>query len=188
MDSKVISDRRLLVVCLLLLACLSFQVIDVKGMDKHKTLNEPFQSSFHNLKHSPCVTLYNRVGRIGCGTVDRDAQSGPIYYYDGNNGVPDDGENFVAVIEEYQMTAEIVNTLLSSNVNGNLKGIMVLNGTDTDESNEHASPGPIYPLGYGTPSEGISYGYNDYAWNANGDGLIHNDLYGVPMIYINEYD
>jgi len=188
MDSKVISDRRLLVVCLLLLACLSFQVIDVKGMDKHKTLNEPFQSSFHNLKHSPCVTLYNRVGRIGCGTVDRDAQSGPIYYYDGNNGVPDEGENFVAVIEEYHMTAEIVNTLLSSNVNGNLKGIMVLNGTDTDESNEHASPGPIYPLGYGTPSEGISYGYNDYAWNANGDGLIHNDLYGVPMIYINEYE
>jgi nicastrin len=168
---------------------LSFQFVLVEGKDKHKTLNEPFQSSFHNLQHSPCVTLYNRAGRVGCGTVDREVQSGPIYYYDGSNGVPNDGQNFVAVIEEYQMTAEVINKLVSANSNGNLKGIMVLNGTDTDVSNsEYASPGPIYPLGYGTPSEGISYGDNDFAWNANGDGLIHSDLYGVPMVYINEYE
>ena len=174
----------------------SFQQLVVEGVDndsysnsdKHKTLNEPFQSSFHNLKHSPCVTLYNRAGRAGCGTVDREAQSGPIYYYDGSNGVPANGENYVAVIEEYYMTAEVINTLVSSNVDGNLKGIMVLNGTNTNESGEYASSGPIYPLGYGTPSEGISYGDNAFAWNANGDGLLHYDLYGVPMVYINEYE
>ena len=52
----------------------------VEGRDKHKSLNEPFQSSFHNLNHSPCVTLYHRAGRVGCGTVDRETQTGPIYY------------------------------------------------------------------------------------------------------------
>uniref|UniRef100_A0A7S4A9P3 Nicastrin n=1 Tax=Pseudo-nitzschia australis TaxID=44445 RepID=A0A7S4A9P3_9STRA len=156
--------------------------------NKHKSLNEPFQSTFHNLKHSGCTTLYNREGRTGCGTIDRESQSGPIYYYDGSNSVPEDGNDYVAVIEDYYMTAEVINKLVSSNVNGNLKGIMVLNGTDTNDSNEYASPGPKYPLGYGTPSEGISYGDNSYAWNANGDGLVHYDLYGVPMVYINEYE
>mmetsp|Transcript_90835 Transcript_90835/g.185068 ORF Transcript_90835/g.185068 Transcript_90835/m.185068 type:complete len:800 (+) Transcript_90835:70-2469(+) len=156
--------------------------------NKHQSLNEPFQSSFHNLKHSPCVTLYNRGGRTGCGTVDRETQKGPIFYYDGSSGVPSNREDFVAVIEEYQMTAEVINTLMSSNSNGNLKGIMVLNGTDANDLNEYASSGPIYPLGSGTPSEGVSYGDNTFAWNANGDGLIHYDLYGIPMAYINEYE
>jgi nicastrin len=156
-------------------------------MKKH-TINEPFQSSFHDLKHSPCVTLYNRYGRAGCGTVDRETQSGPIFYYDGSNGVPDNGEEYVAVIEEYLLTYEVINTLLSSNDNGNLKGIMVLNSTDTDQSSEYVSQGPKYPLGYGTPSQGISYGDNSFAWNSNGDGLVHYDMYGVPMVYVNEYD
>ena len=170
----------------LLLWAFSFHQFGVvEGADKHKTLNEPFQSAFHNLKHSPCVTLYNREGRVGCGTVDRETQSGPIHYFDGSNGVPD-GEDYVAVIEDFQMTAESINTLLSSNENGTLKGIMVLNGTSINESNEFYSPGPTYPLGYGTPSEGISYGDNSFAWNANGDGLVHTDLYGVPMVFVNE--
>eukprot|EP00537_Pseudo-nitzschia_pungens_P001159 CAMPEP_0172368850 /NCGR_PEP_ID=MMETSP1060-20121228/29602_1 /TAXON_ID=37318 /ORGANISM="Pseudo-nitzschia pungens, Strain cf. cingulata" /LENGTH=780 /DNA_ID=CAMNT_0013093587 /DNA_START=93 /DNA_END=2435 /DNA_ORIENTATION=+ len=158
------------------------------GTDKHESLNEPFQKTFHNLEHSACTTLYNRKGRSGCGTIDRESQAGPIFYYDGSNSVPSNGEDFVAVIEEYYMTAEIVSKLLSSNVNNNLKGIMVLNGTETNDSNEYPSPGPKYPLGYGTPSEGISYGDNSFAWNANGDGLVHFDLYGVPMVYINEYE
>jgi nicastrin len=159
----------------------------VEGYDKHTSLDEPFQSSFHNLVHSPCVTLYNRKGRAGCGTIDRETQSGPIYYYDGQNGVPSDG-TFVAVIEEYQLTANTINTLLSSNVDGNLKGILVLNGTEADDTNEYASPGPVYPLGYSTPSEGIAYGNNAFAWNAKGDGLIQFDLYGIPLVYINEYE
>lgn len=158
----------------------------VDATDKHTSLDEPFQSSFHHLQHSACVTLYHRNGRAGCGTIDRDTQAGPIYYYDGS-GVPN-GSDFVAVIEEYQLTAQVINSLLSSNANGNLKGIMVLNGTQADDTNEYASPGPIYPLGYSTPSEGISYGNNAFAWNAKGDGLIQYDLYGVPLVYINEYE
>ena len=165
----------------------AFSLAAVEGTDKHRSLNEPFQAAFHNLKHSPCVTLYNREGRAGCGTVDRETQSGPIMYYDGSSSVPS-GEDFVAVIEDFQMTLELVNTLLSANDNGNLKGIMVLNGTSINESNEFISSGPTYPLGYGTPSEGISYGDNSFAWNANGDGLVHADLYGVPMVYVNEED
>lgn len=156
------------------------------SFNKHKTLNEPFQSSFHDLKHSQCVTLYNRGGRAGCGTVDRETQSGPIFYYDGSNSLPND--DYVAVIEDFQMTAEVINTLVSSNGNGILKGIMVLNGTSINESNEFVSQGPKYPLGYGTPSEGISYGDNSFAWNSNGDGLVHYDLFGVPMAYINEHE
>lgn len=154
--------------------------------DMHTSLDEPFQSAFHSLKHSPCVTLYNRKGRSGCGTVDREAQSGPIYYYDGKSSVPQ--EAFVAVIEEYQLTSKTMNALMSNDANGNLKGVMVLNGTQADDTNEYASPGPIYPLGYSTPSEDISYGNNAFPWNAQGDGLIQYDLYGVPLVYINEYD
>lgn len=158
----------------------------VGAYDKHTSLDEPFQSSFHHLQHSACVTLYHRNGRVGCGTIDRETQAGPIYYYDGNS-VPS-GRDFVAVIEEYQLTAEVINSLLSSSSNGNLKGIMVLNGTQADDTNEYASPGPIYPLGTSTPSEGISYGNNAFPWNAKGDGLIQFDLYGVPLVYIKEYE
>jgi len=171
----------------LLLTFSSDQLSVVKATE-HKSLNEPFQSSFHNLKHSPCVTLYNREGRVGCGTVDRDTQSGPIFYYDGSNGVPGNGEDFVAAIEEYQMTVDVIKTLVSSSSNGNLKGIMVLNSTVENESSEFVSQGPKYPLGYGTPSQGISYGDNSFAWNSNGDGLVHYDLYGIPMVYVNEYE
>lgn len=171
----------------ILLVIFSSHVDGVGGSNKHdRSLNEPFQSAFHNLKHSPCVTLYNREGRTGCGTVDRDAQSGPLFYYNGT--FPRDGEDYVAVIEEYQMTSEVINKFLSTNVNGNLKGVMVLNGTSTEAPDNYASPGPIYPLGYGTPSEGISYGEYEFPWNSNGDGLIHSDLYGIPMVYINEYE
>jgi nicastrin len=154
--------------------------------DKHTSLDEPFQSSFHNLKHSPCVTLYNRKGRSGCGTADRDASAGPLYYYDGSSSSSPEGDH-VAVIEEYQLTSKVINTLVS-NGNGNLKGVMVLNGTQADDTNEYASNGPIYPLGYSTPSEGISYGNSAFAWNSKGDGLIQSDLYGVPLVYINEYE
>jgi nicastrin len=158
----------------------------VDAVDRHTSLDEPFQSSLHHLQHSACVTLYHRNGRVGCGTIDRDAQSGPIYYYDGN-GVPN-GREFVAVIEEYQMTSKVINTLLSSNINGNLKGIMVLNSTQVNDNKEYSSPGPIYPLGYSTPSQGISYGNNAFPWNAKGDGLIHSDLFGIPLVYIDEYE
>eukprot|EP00529_Nitzschia_sp_RCC80_P018365 CAMPEP_0113486902 /NCGR_PEP_ID=MMETSP0014_2-20120614/25235_1 /TAXON_ID=2857 /ORGANISM="Nitzschia sp." /LENGTH=808 /DNA_ID=CAMNT_0000380587 /DNA_START=130 /DNA_END=2556 /DNA_ORIENTATION=+ /assembly_acc=CAM_ASM_000159 len=159
---------------------------------QNRSIDEPFQSAFHNLKHSACVTLYNRFGRTGCGTADRDRSAGPIFYYGGGgssnsntNNMPD--SDHVAVIEEYQLTSQVVNNLISSG-KGNLKGIMVLNGTQADDTNTYASPGPIYPLGYSTPSEEISYGNSAFAWNPKGDGLNQYDLYGVPLVYVNEYE
>jgi nicastrin len=151
------------------------------------SLDQPFQSSFKNLKHSPCVTLYTRSGREGCGTVERDVQSAPVYYYDGKSQL-NPGSAFTAVIEEFQMTAELINNLVTSNVNGDLKGILVLNSTDSENTDDYYSPGPMYPLGYGTLSASLSYGDIQFPWNGNGDGLIQVDLFGIPMAYVNEWE
>lgn len=154
----------------------------------HQALDEPFQSSFYKLQHSPCVTLFHRNGRAGCGTTDREAQAGPIYYYDGSSKPPQDGSDFVAVLEEYSLTASVVSTLLNVNQNGNLKGILVLNSTYANDDGETHSPGSIYPNGYNTPSADIAYGNSQFAWNTYGDGLNLYDLYGVPMAYVNSYE
>eukprot|EP00934_Nitzschia_sp_Nitz4_P002391 Nitzschia sp. Nitz4//scaffold20_size174350//62996//65293//NITZ4_002094-RA/size174350-processed-gene-0.20-mRNA-1//1//CDS//3329541785//2386//frame0 len=154
---------------------------------KHTSLEEPFQSEFKNLDHYPCVTLYHRNGRVGCGTVDRETQSGPLFYYDGSSSPPN-GRTFVAVIEEYHLSADTMNTLISSNTNGNLKGVLVLNSTYANDENKYSSPGPQYPLGYSTPSADISYGNVQFPWNGNGDGLVQSDLYGIPMAYVDSQE
>ena len=159
----------------------------VSATSKSTSLDEPFQSSFKNLPHSPCVTLYYRNGRIGCGTTDRDVQTAPLFYYDGSSK-PESGVDFVAVIEEFAMKSSVISTLLADNANGELKGILVLNSTDSENGNDYASPGPQYPMGYGDPSAALSYGNIQFPWNGNGDGLILKDLYGVPMVYVNEWE
>lgn len=161
-------------------------IVGVAGNSKHTSLDEPFQSSFKSLDHSPCVTLYHRNGRAGCGSVEREPQSGPLYYYDGSSEPPYNS-SYVAVIEEYALSASTIDTLVSANT-GNLKGILVLNSTYANNENEYSSPGPIYPLGYSTPSADISYGNIQYPWNGNGDGLNQYDLFGVPLAYVNEQE
>lgn len=156
------------------------------AFSQHTSLDEPFQASLRKLQHSPCVTLYHRNGRAGCGALDREVQAGPLFYYDGSSSLPS-GDSFVAVVEEYNLSAETVSTLLGNN-NGYLKGILVLNSTYVNDENEYTSPGPKYPLGYSTPSADISYGNSQFAWNANGDGLNQYDLYGVPVAYVNGYE
>jgi nicastrin len=151
------------------------------------SLDEPFQSSFKNLPHSACVTLYHRNGRVGCGTIERETQSAPLFYYDGATKISQ-GTDFVAVIEEFSLTNDIISSLLSSNSYGNLKGILVLNSTDSNDDEQYSSPASMYPLGYGTPSAGLSYGNIQYPWNGNGDGLSLYDLFGVPMAYVNEWE
>ena len=171
------------------LATLSLVVGVSQAFSRHESLDEPFQSSsFYKLSHSPCVTLYHRNGRAGCGNTDRKVQSGPIFYYDGsssNNKPPNDGSDFVAVLEEYDLTAEAIDALLNGN---NLKGIFVLNSTYANDDGETHSPGSVYPNGYGTPSAGIGYGNIQFPWNSYGDGLNLYDLYGIPMAYINSYE
>jgi nicastrin len=165
---------------------------NANGLEKSESMDQPFQAStFKHLQHSPCVGLYHRNGRAGCGTVDRDIQSGPLHYHDGQT--PPEDTSYVAVLEEYRFTSKIISNLMA-NSGGLLQGILVLNGTVTgsdetylsDDMNTVASPGPIYPLGYSTPSADIAYGNTQYPWNGNGDGLNQYDLYGVPIVYVNE--
>jgi nicastrin len=152
-------------------------------------LDEPFQASFKNLPHSPCVTLYHRNGRIGCGTLDREGQSGPLVFYDGSTSISTQ-EKFVAVIEEKALSATTIKALLKYNTYGNLMGVLVLNSTDVEDEDldDWTSMGTQYPLGYGTPSAALTYGDNQFPWNGNGDGLIQYDLFGVPMAYVNGYE
>jgi nicastrin len=157
------------------------------GSSSSNSLDEPFQTSFKNLPHTPCVTLYHRNGRVGCGTLDRENQQAPLFYYDGSTKL-NQGTDFVAVIEEFALTKDIISGLLSSNSYGNLKGILVLNSTDSNEDDDYSSPGNMYPLGYGTPSAGLSYGNIQFPWNGNGDGLTAYDLFGIPMAYVNEWE
>eukprot|EP00339_Tiarina_fusa_P008844 CAMPEP_0117078572 /NCGR_PEP_ID=MMETSP0472-20121206/55412_1 /TAXON_ID=693140 ORGANISM="Tiarina fusus, Strain LIS" /NCGR_SAMPLE_ID=MMETSP0472 /ASSEMBLY_ACC=CAM_ASM_000603 /LENGTH=793 /DNA_ID=CAMNT_0004805395 /DNA_START=184 /DNA_END=2565 /DNA_ORIENTATION=+ len=158
---------------------------NVGALTKSTSLDEPFQDAFKNLEHSGCVTLYHRNGRSGCGTLDRETQSGPLYYYDGSSSLP--AQDFVAVIEEYQLSAETISGILAGG-SSYLKGILVLNSTNSNDDGEYSSPGPIYPLGYTTPSADISYGNIQFPWNGNGDGLNQYDVYGVPIVYINNED
>ena len=155
------------------------------------SLDQPFQSSFVHLEHSPCVTLYTRNGRIGCGTVEREAQAAPLVYFpftSQSNSKPTSA--FTAVVEEFQLTAETIQTLLKYNSENEnlLQGILVLNSTDSETTDDYISPASMYPLGYGTPSEALGYGNVQYPWNSNGDGLIEQDLFGVPMAYVHSWE
>lgn len=166
---------------------LGFFATPAGAQSKQSSLEEPFQDSFKNLEHSGCYSLYYRNGRAGCSTADRETQAGPLYYYDGSKSLPADYD-YVAVIEEFDLTKDTIDTIISSNSNNHLKGILVLNSTDSNDSSDYFSTGPMYPLGYGTPSANIGYGNIQFPWNGNGDGLNQYDIYGVPMAYINGWD
>ena len=171
---------------LLSTSLLAYSSSGVNGLTKSTSLDEPFQSAFKDLQHSGCVTLYNRNGRAGCGTVDRESESGPLFYYNSGSSSSfpsNDGQDFVAVIEEYQLSYETVASIMKAG-SSYVKGILVLNSTNVNNDGEFASQGPIYPLGYNTPSAGVSYGNIQFPWNNNGDGLVQQDMYGVPIAYI----
>jgi len=173
--------------------------IDNSGNQMH--FNIPFEDSFNSLDHAACVTLFHRKGRLGCGTEDRNLHVGKLVYYsyNQNNGAfPHLDENFVAVIEEYHMTANTINALMgsindSNNANqkqGIIKGILFLNSTGVDENRDknYYSPAAQAPRGYGTPSQNLWYGNNRYQWNAKGQGLNMYDFYGIPMVYVPDSD
>ncbi|KAL3822337.1 hypothetical protein ACHAXA_002652 [Cyclostephanos tholiformis] len=92
------------------------------------TLNVPFNgATFESLPHFPCVTLYHRHGRSGCGTYGHDVQAGRLLHWtsvvvgeDGGEGdaevgvIADGGGSkptippYVAVIEEENYIADNV--------------------------------------------------------------------------------
>jgi nicastrin len=148
-------------------------------------LDEPFTSSFARLSHAPCVTLYYRNGRIGCGTESQDLQKGQLQYFDGT--LPESDEPYVAVMEDYDLSATSMNTLMAA-YGKKLQGVLVLNSTSNDNDKEftYRSPDTKYPLALNTPSQKLQYGYYKYAWNAQGEGLLQKDYFGLPMAYVIE--
>jgi nicastrin len=154
------------------------------------TFDQPF-NSLSDLKHAPCVSLFYRNGRMGCSTDDRSVEAGKLIYYQGS--FPNTQQDFVAVVEDYDLTAETVNSLLTAK-GGLLKGILVLNSTSTDASSKRGSSAQspsldrTMPQGYGSPSANVNYGYTMLKWNANGQGLLDYDLHGVPMAYVQDSD
>jgi len=145
------------------------------------TLDEPFQDSFESLSHFGCVTVFHRNGRVGCGTTERNVQTGALKYLGqhGDSSSNNDKEPYVMVMDESDMTSDNIDTILAQNQNGLLQGILVLNSTSEDMV---LSPDAQSPQGQNTPSSGVSN--SEYAWNPNGNGLINYDLYGTPMAYV----
>ena len=154
------------------------------------SLNKPFTASYSRLDHAACVSLFHRNGRIGCGTEERDVQVGRLEYFDGD--LPQIDQPYVAVMEEFMLNEASFKTLAyeQQNSGANLQGILVLNSTNYDGSEDasYRSPDATYPQGYGTPSEGINYGYYKYPWNANGENLLAYDFHGLPMAFVKNSD
>ena len=122
---------------------------------------------------------------MGCSTESRDAQTGELQFYDASVKFPLYNDPFVLVMAESDFTTTNVQIAVANNKWGLLKGILVLNSTDTGT---YTSPGPQAPQGRKTPSKNVNYGSFNYAWNSIGDGLYLQDLFGVPIAFLNEAD
>lgn len=151
-------------------------------------LNKPFSNSFAQLAHAPCTSLFTRNGRLGCSTPDRSLQSGKIVYFQGS--LLNSNEDYVMVMEEYHVTKQNM-AILAQGVSSNLQGILILNSTNymqnADSNDSHIySPEAQSPNGYNTPSANIND--DNYQWNANGQGILQNDYFGLPMVYVVDSD
>jgi nicastrin len=154
----------------------------------YAALDQPFTVSYSSLQHAPCVSLFHRNGRIGCGTEDHSVQVGRLMYYQGSIPDASDDGNYVAVVEDYDMVANTITTLIQDK-GGRLQGILVLNSTSTSNSKNGYtiySPESRTPQGYNTPSSQLNYGYIQYQWNSRGEDIISSDLFGVPIAYIKD--
>lgn len=149
------------------------------------SLDNPFQSALKKLPQKPCVSLFTRDGRIGCGTYSRDEMTGAMlewstlvnsdYYSDGT--VASSLPEFIAVVDEYEYNAATVEQIIASSDSTLLKGILVLNHTSSSSASlSYTSPASQYPRG------------DAYLWNPNGDDLLSKDMYGLPTAYVENAD
>lgn len=184
---------------MLLFMIVSFLTMCSIGSSADTSLDHPFTESFTKLSHAPCISLYYRNGRVGCGTEDHSVSIGELKYFDG--ALPQNQQSpYVILVEDYDLTAETLDTLSAAR-GGLLHGILVVNSTkDGDNSNSNAnskssqdtnvyySPDSRTPQGYDTPMVNLNYGYNAYPWNSKGENLFQYNLYGVPMAYVSDSD
>lgn len=146
-------------------------------------LSQPFTSSFHNLAHAPCVSLYTRDGKQGCGTSSRETQTGVLQLYQGEGSL---GTNkmdapYVALVPEELLSRDAIEDILSSNKKELLQGILVTNSSNVSE---FYSPAPRCPNGKRTPSQYLNYGNSAYGWNHYGDSLLQLNFKGVPLALV----
>jgi nicastrin len=163
-------------------------IIMIMSTVSYAALDQPFTVSYSSLQHAPCVTLFYRLGRIGCSTEDHDSkQIGKLIYYQGT--IPDkndrSNDQYVTLVEDYAMTSNTIKTLLQDK-GTRLKGILVLNSTSLNTGNTIYSTDTRTPQGTDTPSSLINYGYIQYPWNSRGEDILANNLYGIPIAYITE--
>eukprot|EP00586_Coscinodiscus_wailesii_P012929 CAMPEP_0172497068 /NCGR_PEP_ID=MMETSP1066-20121228/94780_1 /TAXON_ID=671091 /ORGANISM="Coscinodiscus wailesii, Strain CCMP2513" /LENGTH=725 /DNA_ID=CAMNT_0013269645 /DNA_START=26 /DNA_END=2200 /DNA_ORIENTATION=- len=156
-----------------------------------QTLNEPFQSEFNDLTHIPCVSLYTRNGRVGCGTSTRSTQSGRLLHYSATTGPAD---SYVSVIPGLEFTAETLEAVLTGDKYTTLAGVLVVNVTTTDDGSSGddsssssggvtiPSPAAAYPRGEDTPESQLTP--VSYPWNGAGDSLLYKDVHGTPIVWI----
>jgi len=177
------------------------------------SLNKPFNAAhFEALPHAPCVSLFHRTGRVGCGTFGHDVMTGRLLDWRSVADFSDstaaasaaaEGEKaapYVAVMDETYYTSENVAKLQSFATRyaagddygaveegGPLRGVLVLAANATSSSSSDASPAPLAPQGDTTPAAGLTVGPS-YEWNANdgGDGLTMVDFYGLPQVYVRD--
>jgi nicastrin len=185
----------------LVVVCFSIFMVVVsagnsKGSAATFSFDEPFQTSFSQLIHFPCTTLFTKNSRIGCGTESRQVQKGNILYfnYDGS-ALQDPGKDFVAVIEEADWTYESMKAFGKLE---HLQGILIVNSTNSQSSSSSSSssnnnnnivysPDSRTPQGYGTPSADITYGNINYAWNPKGENLLEQ-LIPYPVAFVADSD
>ena len=182
------------------------------------SLSQPFtKSHFDNVPHAACVTLYTRNGRIGCGTFDRSVQTGRIVSWtavvgnDNARKLSEEGTTtgttippYVAVVNEAEYTAETIAQLINYSegyssgdqygtveMGGPLRGVLVLaSSSSSRETNiDSSSPDSSSPQGENTPSTDLTVSPS-YEWNINnnGDGLLIENMYGLPTAYIYDGD
>ena len=138
------------------------------------SIDKPFQAkSLDRLTHVPCVTVYHRNGRIGCGTWTRDAATGVLARF--SSSLSSLEEKVVWVMTQDEFTSSNVKELVSELT----QGILVLNITSSTTS----SPAATTPNGAGTPAQDLAYDDN-VEWNPNGNGIESLDLYGTPTMYV----
>ena len=178
---------------LLLLSLNAVSIHLVVAASPSASLDQPFQGKFKldNL----CVSLFHRNGRIGCGTYSHDKMAGTLLHWSTLTSNVDYYSSlepllppFVAIIDEYEFTSDVVSQLTSMNANGKLlQGILVFNSTITSSESTYNNAAPVSPRGQNTPSYQLNPN-NDYEWNTNGDGLMVENLYGVPTAYVNDME
>lgn len=150
-----------------LLLTLTPTLVTCSNNGKTPNLDEPFQNSFfHKLPQTPCVSLFTRDTRIGCGTTDRDTSKGTLFHWstlvetiESYSSLP----SFVAVLDEGEYTSDVVGEIMASGTS--IRGILVLSNTTAaaeaaagGDASLFTSPAPPYPGGRTRPPPGSTRG------------------------------